>query len=360
MNNILLILLLVIIVMQAIIYINAKRRVDQPTNKSDIDVRGEMNAQTNAINSALQMQNKYLESQISRIDQNMLTTNNQLQKILNSLFKDIETSQQKQSDIANKNNVEVAKQLAKINAIDESILNLQERVVDLSMILGNSKARGNLGEMQLYQLVENVYGVNNPALNKQDKLSTGVICDLSLKANTLEKKICIDAKFPLENYVNFQETGEQGFKTLFERDIKKHITDIASKYIIGDETANYAIMFIPSESIYLEVMENPNLIEFSMKNKVWITSPTTLLALLAMIDNMETDYKRAENANQIERELETLGVEFDRFNKRYLNLEKHISQVVKDFEDIQITQRKLSKKFEDIRKFDIGREEEDE
>lgn len=341
-------------------YISSKLNKGLYSQSDNHDAKVELESQTKIINNALQLQNKYLESQISRIDQNMLTTNNQLQNILNSLFKEIEASQHKQNEITNKNSVEVAKQLSKINAIDESILNLQERVVDLSMILGNSKARGNFGEMQLYQLVENVYGVNNPALVKQDKLSTGVICDLSLKTNTLEKKICIDAKFPLENFVNYQETGELGFKTLFERDIKKHITDISSKYIISDETANYAIMFIPSESVYLEIMANSKLMEFSMKNKVWTTSPTTLLALLAMIDNIETDYKRAENANQIERELEALGVDFDRFNKRYLNLEKHISQVVKDLEEIQITQRKLSRKFEDIRKIDIGREEHNE
>lgn len=360
MNNILLILLLFIIVMQILLYVNAKKNKSDYNKSNNQESKAELSSQTKVINNALELQNKYLESQISRIDKNMLTTNSQLQNILNSLFKEIETSQHKQNEITNKNSVEVAKQLAKINTIDESILNLQERVVDLSMILGNSKARGNFGEMQLYQLVENVYGVNNSSLVKQDKLSTGVICDLSLKANTLEKKICIDAKFPLENFTNYQETGEIGFKTLFERDIKKHITDISSKYIISDETANYAIMFIPSESIYLEIMDNSKLIEYSMKNKVWITSPTTLLALLAMIDNIETDYKRAENANQIERELQMLGVEFDRFNKRYVNLEKHITQVVKDLEDIQITQRKLSKKFEDIRKFDIGRREQNE
>lgn len=360
MSNIIIIAILVVCLV-LVVYILLRKPISSADNKelkrqNELLLKlldSKLNSQSQLINQSTTSQNRIIEEQIKRIDQNMLQKNEKIETVIKAMFNDIDNKQQHQSKVMNEKNLQFEKQLVKIGTLDESLTTLQERIVDLSMILGNTKARGTFGEIQLYQLIDNQFGVQNQMISKQDKLSTNVIVDLSIKSNSLGQKICIDSKFPLENYLEFHETGEIGFKTLFERDIKKHITDIKSKYIIGGETVNFAIMFIPSEAIYLEVMENSKLVDYSYRNKVWIASPTTLIALITMLENINTDYKRMENLTLIETELDKLGVEFERFNKRYNNLSRHMAQMIGDFEDIAITQNKLSSRFEAIKKMEM-------
>ncbi|WOO87306.1 DNA recombination protein RmuC [Mollicutes bacterium LVI A0039] len=312
-----------------------------------------LNGQSQLLKQANSIQNQTIKEQIERIDKNMLQTNQQIEAVIKLMFKDLDEKQTIQAKDQRVKNVEIEKQLVKISGIDQSLNSLQERIVDLSMILGNTKARGTFGEIQLYQLIDNQFGLQNPSVAKQDKLSTGVVVDLAIMSNSLGQKVCIDSKFPLENYLQYLETAEVGFKNLFVRDIKKHIDDISSKYIIGGETVNFAIMFIPSEAIYLEVMETSTLVEYSYKRKVWLASPTTLIALITMLENINTDYKRAQNISLIESELDKLSLEFERFNKRYNNLSRHMNQIIGDFEEITITQRKLVTRFEAIKKMEM-------
>lgn len=368
MNNLLIVLLVVLISSVAIclvmLFKQSKDTKVGPSNLNDeflvklLDAK--INGQNQLINHATTNQNKTIEEQIKRIDESMTLTNRRIESLLKSMFNDIDQKQQTQSKAMSDKNLQFEKQLVKIQSLDESLNNLQERIVDLSMILGNTKTRGTFGEIQLYQLIDNQFGVNNDLISRQDKLPTGAIVDLSIMSNSLGQKICIDSKFPLENFIAYHETGEVGFKNLFERDIKKHITDIKQKYIIGGVTVNFAIMFIPSEAIYLEIMENAKLVEYSYKQRVWVTSPTTLIALVTMLENINTDYKRMENISQIESELDKLNVEFERFNKRYNNLSRHMSQVIGDFEDIAITQTKLANRFEAIKKMDVKGVEDDQ
>lgn len=316
-------------------------------------LEAKLSGQTSILNSANQTQKQVIKDEVARIDSNMLKTNSQIAQMIRNLFEDIDNKQHAQNRKNEEKNIQFEKQLVKISTLDESLSMLQERVVDLSMILANSKARGTFGELSLYQLIDDYFGVNNDLVAKQCQLSNGKIVDLVINNRALDLKICIDSKFPLENYLEFNETGEQGFKTLFERDIKKHTDDIKNKYIIEGETSNFAIMFIPSEAIYLEIMANPKLATYSYKQKVWLTSPTTILALVTMLENINIDYLRMENINLIERELGKLSLEFDRFNDRHDKLATHLKQTTKDLESIDITRNKLIKRFEAVKKMEM-------
>lgn len=357
MSNLIFGLLLVILILLIIIILKRPKVVDSDIGRQNEILlkllESKLSGQNQLLSQATQNQSKIIDEKIAGVDANMQRTNKQIENVIRHMFTDLETKNEVQNKRNIDQNVKFEKQLVKVASLDESLSSLEERIVDLSMILNNSKARGTFGEIQLYQLIDNQFGVQSDVVCKQDKLSTGVIVDLSIASNSLGQKICIDSKFPLENYLEFRETGEQGFKTLFERDIKKHIDDIANKYIIGGETVNFAIMFIPSEAIYLEVMENTKLVDYSYKHKVWLASPTTLIALITMLENINTDYKRMENLTLIESELDKLNIEFERFNKRYTNLSRHMIQVINDFEEITITQRKLSNRFEAIKKMEM-------
>lgn len=364
MNNSILVLVIIILMIVILIISNLRKS----GNGSNYSIKREnelliklleskLNSQNQYLEAANNNQNKTIKEQISRIDNSMLQTNKQIESVIRHMFEDIDTKQTKQHKQIEEKNLQFEKQLVKISALDESLSTLQERIVDLSMILGNSKARGTFGEVQLYQLIDNQLGVQNKNVFKQHKLSNGTLVDLAILSNSMNLLVGIDSKFPLENFLEYHETGEIGFKNLFERDIKKHLDDINKKYIIGGETVNFAIMFIPSETIYLEVMENPKLVDYSYKKKVWIASPTTLLALITMLENVNSDYKRMESINLIESELDKLSIEFERFNKRYNNLSRHMSQIIGDFEDISITQNKLVTRFEAIKKMEMEGDE---
>lgn len=358
-NQLLIVLVLMIIVLIALIIVIIRGKSPETNNlkrENEMLLKlldSKLASQNQLISNVTSNQNQTIKEQIARIDNNMLKTNRQIENIIRHMFEDIDIKQSAQNRKLDEKNLAFEKQLVKIGGLDESLSNLQERIVDLSMILGNSKARGTFGEIQLYQLIDNYFGINSAVISKQDKLSNNTIVDLSIISNSMSLKVCVDSKFPLENYLEYRDTGEIGFKNLFERDIKKHIDDISKKYIIGGETTNFAIMFIPSEAIYMEVMDSSKLVDYSYRKKVWIASPTTLIALVTMLENINTDYKRMENINLIESELDKLSIEFERFNKRYNNLARHMSQIIGDFDEITITQNKIVNRFEAIKKMDM-------
>ncbi len=358
MNNSLLILLIICMILIIILQLRKSSSnfdVKELRRQNELLLKvidSKLGNQQNTMQNMANTNADVMSRQINQIDINVQKSTINSEQKLEKLIKEFELKQDKHHEHMAAKNLSFEKQLVKLGVLDESLGNLQERIVDLSMILGNNKARGTFGELQLYQLIDNYYGIGNSVITKQDTLSNKTIVDLSI-VNNIGQKLCVDSKFPLENYLEYLETGEIGFKNLFERDIKRHIDDIKKKYIIGGETLNFAIMFIPSESIYLEIMENSKLVDYSYKHKVWLASPTTLLALVTMLENINTDYKRMENITKVETELEKLSVEFERFTKRYNNLSKHLQSVINDFEDINITQSKLANRFEAIRRMEM-------
>lgn len=245
---------------------------------------------------------------------------------------------------------DVVKRLALIDQAQQRMNELSTQVLDLKTLLSDKKSRGAFGEVQLTQLISNLIPPGHYEL--QATLKTGVRVDCLLKLPQPTGNLAIDAKFPLENYQRMTDAPDfekKSFETAFRRDIKKHIEDIANKYIIPSETSEGAVMFIPAESIFADLHGHfPDLIELGHNKKVFITSPTTLMAVLTTAASViKEDLTRAKSL-EIRQLLNGLGDDFRRFQMRMDQLSRHIKQSADDVEDVHISATKLVKQFDRI------------
>ena len=245
---------------------------------------------------------------------------------------------------------DVVKRLALIDQAQQKMNELSTQVLDLKTLLSDKKTRGAFGEVQLAQLISNLIPPGHYEL--QYTLKSGARVDCLLKLPQPTGNLAIDAKFPLENYQRMMAASDfekKGFEAAFRRDIKKHIEDIASKYIIPGETSEGAVMFIPAESIFADLHGHfPDLIELGHNKKVFITSPTTLMAVLTTAASViKEDLTRAKSM-EIRQLLNGLGEDFRRFQMRMDQLSRHIKQSADDVEDVHISASKLVKQFDRI------------
>lgn len=265
---------------------------------------------------------------------------------------------------SNKIFMNITNRLTTIDEAQKKIESLGDDIISLQSILTDKKSRGIFGEINLKHILASVFGENNDRLYKlQHTLSTGVIVDAILFAPSPLGHIGIDSKFPLENYQNMVDktiSKEEiaRFERLFKNDFKKHIDAIASKYIINEETSDQAIMFLPAEAIFAEVNAyHHDLIEYASKKRVWITSPTTLISTLTVIEMIVKNMERDKYTSVIHEELNKLGIEFDRYKERWDKLSRSIKTVSQDAENINITTDKISKKFDSISKVEFNDKE---
>ncbi len=255
----------------------------------------------------------------------------------------------------NKTFANVLERLAKIDEAQKKIDNLSNDIVSLQSVLTDKKSRGIFGEVNLHQILASVFGEkNNKLYSLQYTLSTGVIADAIVFAPEPLGKICIDSKFPLENYRYMLEKGltdEEKIRRekLFENDVKKHIDAIGSKYVLPGETSDQAIMFLPAEAIFAEINAyHPNIINYAYQRHVYIASPTTLMSLLTIVQAILMGMERDKYAGIIHNELNKLGEEFLRYKDRWDKLSTHMETVSKDVRDIHITTDKITKRFTEI------------
>lgn len=260
----------------------------------------------------------------------------------------------------NKTFASVLERLAKIDEAQKKIDNLSSDIVSLQTVLTDKKSRGIFGEVNLHQILASVFGEKNDKLySLQYTLSTGVIADAIVFAPEPLGKICIDSKFPLENYRNMLEKGitteeKTRREKLFESDVKKHIDAIGSKYVISGETSDQAIMFLPAEAIFAEINAyHTNLINYAYSRKVYLASPTTLMSLLTVVQAILMGMERDKYTSIIHNELNKLGEEFLRYKDRWDKLSQHMDTVSKDVRDIHITTDKITKRFDEISNVNI-------
>lgn len=251
---------------------------------------------------------------------------------------------------------DVLKRLALIDQAQQKMGELSNQVLDLKTLLADKKARGAFGEMQLAQLIGNLIPAGHYEL--QALLANGTRVDCLLKLPQPTGNLAIDAKFPLENYqrmVNAAPLEKKIFEQAFRRDIKKHIEDIAAKYIIPGETSEGAVMFIPAESIFADLHSYfPDLIDLGHHKKVFITSPTTLMAVLTTAASViKEDLTRARSL-EIRVLLNALGEDFKRFQVRMDQLSRHIHQSADDVDQAMTSAVKLVKQFDKIERGQSG------
>ncbi len=254
----------------------------------------------------------------------------------------------------------ILERLSKIDEAQKKIDSLSTDIVSLQSVLTDKKTRGIFGEVNLNHILTNIFGENNNRIYRlQYPFSNNTIVDAVLFAPKPLGTIAIDSKFPLENYRIMTDRTQSKMERekaekLFKMDVKKHIDAISSKYIIPGVTSTQAIMFLPAEAIFAEINAyHTELIEYANKKRVWLTSPTTLMSTLTVIQVLLKNMERDKYSSIIHEELNKLGIEFTRYKERWNKLSKSIETVNKDIENINITTDKITKRFESINSVDI-------
>ncbi len=256
---------------------------------------------------------------------------------------------------------DVLKRLALIDDAQKKITELSSNVVSLQEILADKRSRGAFGEVQLESLVSNVMPSNNYKF--QHTFSNNKVVDCALFLPEPTGVIGVDSKFPLENFQkmmdhDLSEIERRQSQNQFVKDVKKHINDIASKYIIERETAPGAVMFIPAEAIFAEIhAHHPDIVEYAQKSKVWMVSPTTMMALLTTASAVLKDEATRKQVHIIQEHLAMLSKDFGRFKTRMTNLSRHIDNVTKDVKEITTSADKISSRFDKIEKVQLPEEE---
>ncbi len=245
--------------------------------------------------------------------------------------------------------------LATIDQAQANIVQLSGQVVSLQDILSNKQARGAFGEIQLENLVSQVLPPS--AYRFQAQLSNGKRADCLLDLPLPPGPIAIDAKFPLEGYHAIRAATDDASRIAaaraFRQSVLIHIKDIASRYIQPGETAESALMFLPSEAVYAELHAGfADVIEESFRARVFIVSPTTLWATLNTVRAILKDVRMREQAGLIQKEVRALLDDVGRLDGRAANLERHFDQAREDLRQLRISTTKIAsrgEKIEDVR-----------
>ncbi|MEQ3708727.1 MAG: DNA recombination protein RmuC [Tateyamaria sp.] len=256
---------------------------------------------------------------------------------------------------------QLQERLAAIDKAQDNITKLSGDVLSLQDILSNKQTRGAFGEIQLRDIVSKALPSDSYAL--QHTLSNGKRADCLIDLPNPPGPIVIDSKFPLEAYEALRAADtDHALKAAVAQmkvAVKKHISDISEKYIIEGETADGALMFLPSEAVYAELHANfPDLVRAGFDARVWIVSPTTCMATLNTMRAILKDARMREQAGAIRKELSMLVQDVDRLGTRVGNLDRHFSQASKDIEDIKISADKAGKRANRLDNFDFEELEE--
>lgn len=252
---------------------------------------------------------------------------------------------------------DLKERLAVIDAAQKNITELSAQVVGLQDILANKQRRGEFGEIQLQDLVAGVLPPSAYAF--QATLSNGKRADCLIQLPNPPGSIVIDSKFPLESYRQMHDAKDDAARAeagkRFASDIMAHVRAISEKYIIPGETAESALMFLPSEAVYAELHGNfADIVEKAHRARVYTVSPTTLWATLNTIRAVLKDVRMREQAGVIQQEVAKMMEDVGRLDQRVANLQRHFDAAVEDVRLIRTSTEKITAKGDRIREVEIG------
>ena len=290
----------------------------------------------------------------SGVLQNLIA--NQMAQSEGRLGTRIEQSLRDQNDRTTNSLTSMAEKLAVITEANAHISTLTGQVSQLQNILSNKQARGSFGEVQLENLVRDA--LPNNAYDFQVTLSNGRRVDCFLKLPNPPGPIAVDSKFPLESYrqlvAAIDDTAKDAARRRLETDVKKHISDIVSKYIIPGETAESAILFLPSESVYAEInIQLPKLVEASRRAHVYMAGPDNLMLILHTVRAILRDARMHEAAGLIQAQVDLMMQDVNRLDERVNKLATHFSQAERDINDIQTSARKITARGDKITEIEV-------
>ncbi len=281
------------------------------------------------------------------------TTDSRLEQISGKVTERLEEGFKK----TNETFVNVMARLATIDEAQKKIDGLTSNVVSLQELLGDKRSRGAFGEVQLENLVRNI--LPEMAYEFQYTFKSNARADCVLKLPPPTGMVAVDAKFPLENYRRMFEAGlpeleRVAAQRLFRADVKKHVDDIAGKYIIAGETSDGAVMFVPAEAVFAEIHAyHSEVVDYAMQRRVWIVSPTTLMAVLNTARAVMKDVATREQVHIIKDELGKLGKDFQRFDARMKKLADHIRLAHQDAEEVRVSSDKITRRFSQIERVEL-------
>ena len=281
------------------------------------------------------------------------TTDSRLEQISGKVSERLEEGFKK----TNETFVNVMQRLATIDEAQKKIDGLTSNVVSLQELLGDKRSRGAFGEVQLEGLVRNILPPS--AYEFQFSLSNGNRADCVLKLPAPTGMVAVDSKFPMENYHRMFELEVGDADRLqaqrqFRADVRKHVDDISNKYLITGETSDGAVMFVPAEAVFAEIHAyHAEIVDYAMQRRVWIVSPTTLMAVLNTARAVMKDVATREQVHIIKDELGKLGKDFSRFDERMRKLADHIRQAHEDAEKVRISSDKITQRFNQIERVEL-------
>ncbi len=295
--------------------------------------------------------------QISELKGAVSQLSSTIEERLGNFGSTIGNSLTQQTQNTQKSLMEMHERLAVIDRAQENINSLSNQVNDLQNILSNKQLRGAFGEVQLENIVKDALPQN--AYQFQYTLMSNSRVDCIVKMPEPPGPICIDSKFPLEDYKKFTgSTNDQEKKDnlkLFHNAVQKHIRDISEKYILPGETADSAIMFLPSESIYSEInIRFPKLVNESRNKKVYMAGPDNLMLLLHTVRAILRDATMSQTAGKIQIEVDKLGNDLNLLADRIFKLDKHFDLARRDLDEIKISHRKIENRGNVITSIDVN------
>jgi DNA recombination protein RmuC len=245
----------------------------------------------------------------------------------------------------------VGERLAVIDAAQATISALADQVTGLQNILSNKQARGAFGEAQLEALVKDVLAPSD--YDFQVSLSNGTRVDCLLRLSDPPGPIGVDSKFPLEGFRRLRDAADEPARTAaakqFRADVLKHVKDVASKYIIANETADSALLFVPSEAIHATLHADfEDVIDEAFRQRVWIVSPTTMMAILNTMQAVLRDVRMRKEARKIQAEVTRLADDVARLSDRVGNLRRHFEQAQGDIGEIETSAEKIARRARQI------------
>ncbi len=285
------------------------------------------------------------------------TLNERLENVSQRMGQSLEDSAKKTAETLGN----LTNRLTVIDEAQKNITELSSQVVGLQDILANRQARGAFGEVQLNDIVVNALPPS--AYSFQTTLGNGSRVDCLIKLPNPPGSIGIDAKFPLDAYHALRNAQDEAGKTAaarqFRSDLQKHIAAISEKYIVPGETAESALMFLPSEAVYAELHANfPDVVQKSYQARVWIVSPTTLMATLNTVRAVLKDARMREQAGVIQKYVSLLLQDVTLLEKRVDKLGNHFRQAEGDINDIKTSTERIAKRSEKIQEVEMSEEEE--
>ena len=318
--------------------------------RSQENLSGQLKMLNDQQNAATAATTKAFQESSERLTKAM---NDRLEQVQDRMGQSLQKSSKETSESVTK----LTERLSVIDQAQQNITKLSTEVVGLQHILDDKQARGAFGEVQLEAIVEDA--LPGSAYEFQSVLANGRRADCLIKLPNPPGSVVVDAKFPLTAYRNMLNAEDDVARAACAKqlgeDVKKHVRDIAERYIVPGETADSALMFLPSEAVYAELhAHHPAIIDASYKARVYIVSPTTMMATLTTVRAVLRDVEMRKQAGVIQTEVGIMLTDVGRLSDRVANLRKHFDQASRDIDQIATSAGKVQTRGTRIHELDLG------